>query len=96
MDWHKIPSLHALRAFEATSRLRSFSKAAAELNVTHAAIAPNVRALESDFGESLVFRQGRGMALTEQGKQFAQTLRAGFWKLKPPFLIYAPKVKHAH
>ena len=82
MDWTQIPSLHALRAFEATSRLRSFSKAAAELNVTHAAIAQHVRALESEFGESLVFRQGRGLALTEQGKQFAQTLRAGFLEIE--------------
>jgi LysR family glycine cleavage system transcriptional activator len=86
MNWHKIPSLHALRAFEATSRLRSFSKAAAELNVTHAAIAQHVRALESDFGESLVFRQGRGMALTEQGMQFAQTLRAGFLEIETAVL----------
>jgi len=78
MDWRTIPSLHALRAFEATSRLRSFSKAAAELNVTHAAIAQHVRALEAEFGESLVFRQGRGLALTDQGAAFAETLRSGF------------------
>ncbi len=82
MDWSKIPSLHALRAFEATSRLRSFSKAAVELNVTHAAIAQHVRGLEAEFGESLVFRQGRGLALTEQGKQFAQTLRTGFGEIE--------------
>jgi LysR family glycine cleavage system transcriptional activator len=78
MDWSQIPSLHALRAFEATSRLRSFSKAAKELNVTHAAIAQHVRRLESEFGESLVYRQGRGLALTEQGSRFAQSLRVGF------------------
>ena len=82
MDWTQIPSLHALRAFEATSRLRSFSKAAAELNVTHAAIAQHVRNLESDFGESLVFRQGRGLALTDQGMQFAHTLRTGFLEIE--------------
>tara|TARA_R110002096_G_scaffold46032_7_gene123094 strand:+ start:2604 stop:3476 length:873 start_codon:yes stop_codon:yes gene_type:complete len=82
MDWRHIPSLHALRAFEATSRLHSFSKAAAELNVTHAAIAQHVRALEAEFDEPLVFRQGRGLALTEQGKQFSQTLRTGFLEIE--------------
>ena len=82
MDWRFIPSLHALRAFEATSRLRSFSKAASELNVTHAAISQHVRALEAEFGESLVFRQGRGLALTDQGAQFAQSLRSGFWEIE--------------
>jgi LysR family glycine cleavage system transcriptional activator len=82
MDWRLIPSLHALRAFEATSRLLSFSKAAVELNVTHAAISQHVRALEAEFGESLVFRQGRGLALTEQGAQFASTLRTGFVEIE--------------
>jgi LysR family glycine cleavage system transcriptional activator len=82
MDWRNIPSLHALRAYEATSRLRSFSKAAAELNVTHAAIAQHVRALEAEFGESLVFRQGRGLALTETGALFAKTLRTGFLEIE--------------
>lgn len=82
MDWRHIPSLHALRAFEATSRLLSFSKAASELNVTHAAIAQHVRALEAEFGQSLVFRQGRGLALTDEGSAFAQTLRTGFMEIE--------------
>jgi LysR family glycine cleavage system transcriptional activator len=86
MDWRLIPSLHALRAFEATSRLRSFTKAAAELNVTHAAIAQHVRALEAEFGESLVFRQGRGLALTQQGARFAETLRVGFVQIETAVL----------
>ena len=45
-DWRNIPSLTALRAFEATADLRSFSQAARVLNVTHAAVAQQVRALE--------------------------------------------------
>ena len=78
MDWRDIPSLSALRAFDATARLGGFSKAARELNVTHAAIAQHVRALEADLGHALVLREGRGMALTEAGQVLASALQSGF------------------
>ncbi len=81
MDWHAIPSLSALRAFEATARLNSFSKAARELNVTHAAIAQHVRALEAEFSETLVFRQGRGLALTQAGSALSDHLQSGFGEI---------------
>lgn len=51
MDWSAVPSLAALRAFEATTRLLNFSKAATELNVTHAAIVQHVHGLEAELGE---------------------------------------------
>ncbi len=78
MDWRRIPSLSALRAFEAQARLGGFSAAARELNVTQAAIAQHVRALEAHFGTDLVTRAGRGMALTATGQQLAATLVEGF------------------
>lgn len=78
MDWRDIPSLSALKAFEATARLGSFSAAARALNVTHAAIAQHVRALEAEFGQELVFRSGAGMELTSDGRQLAQALNDGF------------------
>jgi LysR family glycine cleavage system transcriptional activator len=78
MDWRDIPSLSALRAFEATARHASFSGAARELNVTHAAIAQHVRALEAEFGAALVQRQGQGMGLTDAGLRLATGLGAGF------------------
>ena len=55
-DWRHLPSLSALRAFEATARLGGFSAAARALNVTHAAVAQQVRALESELGVALVQR----------------------------------------
>ncbi len=67
MDWRDIPSLAALRAFEAMARLGSFSAAARELNVTHAAVAQHVRGLEAEFGTGLARRAGSGMELTEEG-----------------------------
>ncbi len=78
MDWTRIPSLAALRAFEAAARCQSFSKAARELNVTHAAIAHHVRSLEAEFSENLIVRQGRGVAVTPTGLQLAETLQSGF------------------
>lgn len=81
MDWNKIPSLAALRAFEAAARCRNFSKAARELNVTPAAIAHHVRSLEADFSESLIVRQGRGVAVTRMGARLAECLQDGFSKI---------------
>jgi len=77
-DWKALPSLSALRAFDATGRRLSFSDAARTLNVTPAAIAQQVRRLEADLGAPLVRRAGRGVALTEQGAQLARRLATGF------------------
>ncbi len=77
-DWRSIPSLTALRAFAATADLRSFSQAARVLNVTHAAVAQQVRALEDQLGRPLVQREGRGVSLTADGEQLAEALGEGF------------------
>ena len=78
IDWRSFPSLTALRSFEAAARHQSFSGAARELNVTHAAVAQQVRALESDLGLELVYRQGRGLGLTPEGARLAQAIGEGF------------------
>lgn len=78
MNWHDIPSLAALRAYEAAARTRSFSAAARELNVTHAAIAQHVRAIEAHLGTPLLVRSGRGVALTDAGQRLAMALAEGF------------------
>jgi len=41
----RLPPLHTLQAFEAVSRLRSFTLAARELHLTHSAISHQMRAL---------------------------------------------------
>ncbi len=78
IDWRSIPSLTALRAFAATAELRNFSQAARVLNVTHAAVAQQVRALEETLGRPLVQREGRGVSLTADGEQLAAALGEGF------------------
>ena len=75
---HRLPSLNALRAFEAVARRLSFARAAEELFVTKAAVAQQVRLLEDEIGAPLVERSGRGLRLTESGAAGAAALADGF------------------
>ena len=78
VNWHRMPALAALRAFEATARSGGFSAAARQLNVTHAAVAQQVRALEDALGVPLVWRDGRALRLTPEGEKLGSALNAGF------------------
>lgn len=66
------PSISSVRAFEATARLLSFTRAAVELNVTQSAISHGVRDLEERFGVELFLREGRNLSLTESGRLYLQ------------------------
>ena len=57
----RLPSLTALRAFEAAARHRSFSRAAAELHVTRAAVSQLVKQLEDALKVKL-FKRGKTLA----------------------------------
>lgn len=70
----RLPSLNALKAFEAAARHESFSEAAAELFVTHAAISRHIRDLEEWLGTELFIRTGRGVELTEAGRRYGAHL----------------------
>ena len=70
----RLPSLNALRAFEAAARLGSFTLAARELFVTHAAISRHIRELEDWLAVKLFTRTGRGVKLAEPGRQFSHRL----------------------
>ena len=67
MERSQLP-LKALRAFEASARHLSFTRAAEELCVTQAAISHQVKALEERIGAPLFRRLARGLALTEEGQ----------------------------
>jgi LysR family glycine cleavage system transcriptional activator len=77
----RLPSLNALRAFEAVARRLSFARAAEELFVTKAAVAQQIRLLEEELGADLVVRSGRGLRLTEAGAAGAATLTEAFAQL---------------
>ncbi|MBG1231654.1 transcriptional regulator GcvA [Aestuariivirga litoralis] len=70
----RLPSLNGLKAFEAAARSESFSDAAMELAVTHAAISRHIRELEEYLGTELFYRTGRGVELTDAGRLFGTTL----------------------
>ena len=71
-------SLNALRAFEATARLRSFSAAADELFVTHGAVSRHIRILEDTLGLPLLVRNAHGTEPTVEGQRFAESLSRAF------------------
>jgi len=76
--------LNALRAFEAAARHQSFSAAAAELNVTPAAVGQQVRSLEGWLGIPLFTRFGSGTArlmLTDTARAALPDIQAGFDRL---------------
>ena len=64
----RLPSLNGLKAFEAAARHLSFTRAAAELNVTQAAVSHQVKALEERLGLALFRRLNRALLLTNEGQ----------------------------
>ncbi|WP_420405637.1 transcriptional regulator GcvA [Nisaea sp.] len=76
-----LPPLNALRAFEAAGRHLSFTRAAAELNVTPAAVSHQVKALEDLLGVPLFRRLTRALMLTEAGQAALPLLGQGFDRL---------------
>lgn len=77
----RLPSLHALRAFEAAARHMSFTRAAQELHVTPGAISQQVRALELELGQRLFDRRPRKLALTDAGRRLLPSVSDGFARL---------------
>lgn len=75
---YDFPSLGDMACFEAAARHLSFKKAAAELNVTPAAVSHRIRALEIELAQALFYRQHRGVELTEVGTILFVALQRGF------------------
>lgn len=78
----RMPSLIALRAFEALVRQGSIGRAALELHVTHGAVSHQVKKLEEELGVALVERQGKGVKLTPAGRQLSQQISSAFDQLR--------------
>ncbi|MDP9807835.1 LysR family transcriptional regulator of beta-lactamase [Rhizobium tibeticum] len=70
--------LNALRAFEASARHLSFTKAAIELCVTQAAVSHQVKSLETRLNVTLFERLPRGLMLTSEGETLLPALRDAF------------------
>ena len=70
--------LNAFRAFEASARHLSFTRAAIELNVTQAAVSHQVKSLEAQIGVALFKRLPRGLMITAEGESLLPVLRDSF------------------
>ena len=74
----RLPPLNPLRAFEATARHASLTKAAGELNVTHGAVSHQIRALEQSLGVKLFERVGQRLKLTPHGAELLPAISNAF------------------
>ncbi|MEW6452355.1 MAG: transcriptional regulator GcvA [Pseudomonadota bacterium] len=71
-----FPSLASLRAFEATARHLSFTRAARELNLTQTAISHRIKGLETLLGTRLFVRDGANIRLSDIGHEYLASVRS--------------------
>jgi len=71
---NRLPSLTALRAFEASTRLGSHRKAAAELHLDHTVVSKHVRKLEADLGVQLLETTPSGTRPTAEGEDYRREI----------------------
>ena len=77
-----LPSLNALRAFEATARKKSYRKAAEELGVTTAAVKQLVEKLEHAIGDKLFLGRGQNLTITPIGEIGLEELSLSFKQIE--------------
>lgn len=82
----KLPPLSSLRAFEATARLGSVSRAASELGRTHGAVSKQVQQLQDHAGVRLFERAGTGIRLNGQGRAFFTVVADALDRLERGYL----------
>jgi LysR family glycine cleavage system transcriptional activator len=71
----RLPSLNALKAFEAAARHESFTRAAEELCVTQGAVSHQVKALEAELAIKLFNRERQRLIITEAGRDYLAVVR---------------------
>jgi len=72
-----LPSLTAVKYFEVSARLQSFTAAAAELHVTQGAVSRMIQTLEEQLEARLFERNGRWISLTPAGRVYHEKITAG-------------------
>ena len=78
MTTSRLPSLIALRAFEAVGRTGSVRSAGDELAVSHTVVSRHLQNLQRNLGVGLVRPDGRGIALTGVGQLFHAQVKQAF------------------
>lgn len=82
MPMRRMPSLSALRAFEAAARRLSFKEAASELSVTPGAISQQIKTLEEDLGVVLFIRATRSISLSDEGRLLQPEVTNAFLRIR--------------
>ena len=77
-----LPSLPAVLAFARVAQHGSFSRAAAELDVSPSSLSQTIRTLEKHLGVRLFNRTTRTVALTEYGERFLAKVRPGLTQIE--------------
>jgi LysR family glycine cleavage system transcriptional activator len=72
-----LPSLHAVKVFEAAARHQNFSRAAEELSVTQSAVSRQIQQLEAELGQALFERNGPRLSLTRVGLEYLDIVQDG-------------------
>ncbi len=72
---NRLPPIAALRAFEASSRHLSFTKAAEELFISQSAVSHQIRHIEDLWDFKLFERQGRRLIITKEGQLIVPVVR---------------------
>lgn len=80
-----LSPLAAIRVFEAAARHLSFTRAAAELGMTQAAVSYQIKLLEERLGAPLFLRRPRALALTEAGQWLAPRTSEAFDLLRDAY-----------
>jgi len=76
------PPLRAVRAFEAFARHGSVTAAAAELDITPSAVSHQLQLLETFVQTPLTVREGRMLALTDEGRDYYRSISTAFSVLR--------------
>lgn len=92
----RLPSLEALRFFEAVARTRSFSEAARRLHVTQGAVSHRIRGLEDALGVALFVREGRRVELSEEGLSLYRATEEAFTALDRGLESLLGEAHHGH
>ncbi len=91
----RLPSLSALRAFEAVGRTGSVRAAGEELSVSPTVVSRHLQNLQSDLGVDLVEPHGRGLSLTPAGGSFHGQVAQAFDLLRQAVLHVRPAQRNS-
>ncbi len=70
----KFPPLNSIKVFAIAAKHKSFTKAAAELNVTQGAISRQIAVLEDYLGRDLFERKHQSISLTKPAKEYLRSI----------------------